>query len=69
MAERRRKMKKKYVTPKVEMLDFDYTDTVVASGTGPATTDQSTTEWYTCNWRYVDVQSLDGTVCGPVPST
>ena len=46
------------------MLDFDYTETVVASGTGPATTDESTTEWNTCNWRYVDVKSIDGSVCG-----
>ena len=59
------KMKKEYVSPKAEMLDFDYTDTVVASGTGR--TDQANTQWNTCNWRNVDVQSIDGTVCGAVP--
>lgn len=58
-------MKKVYETPKVELLEFDHTDIVTTSG--PAVTDQSTTNWYTCNWRYVDVQSIDGTVCGPVP--
>ena len=60
----KKKMKKEYETPKVERMDFDYTETVVASGSGR--TDQSTTEWYTCDWRYVDVQSIDGTVCGAV---
>ena len=57
-------MKKEYVSPKAEMLDFDYTDTVVASGTGR--TDESSTQWYTCDWRYVDVVNQDRTVCGPV---
>ena len=59
-------MKKAYATPKAELLDFDYKEQVVASGTGR--TDQSTTQWYTCNWRYADVQSIDGTVCGAVPA-
>ena len=59
-------MKKAYEPPKVELLSFNHTDIVTASG--PAVTDKSTTDWYTCNWRYVDVQSIDGTVCGPVPT-
>ena len=58
-------MKKEYVTPKAEMLDFDYTDTVTASGSG--LTDEASTEWWTCNWRYVDIENADRTVCGPVP--
>ena len=62
-------MKKEYVTPKAEMLDFDYTDTVVASGT--ALTDlgaQGTTSagGWTCQERIVDIKSIDGTVCGYV---
>ena len=62
-------MKKAYVTPKAEMMDFDYRETVVASGTGltdlgaPGTT--SAGGW-TCNERYVDIKSIDGTVCGYV---
>ena len=61
------KMKKEYVSPKAEMLDFDYTDTVVASGTGltdlgePGTT--SAGGW-TCETRIVDVKNIEGTVCG-----
>ena len=55
-------MKKEYVTPKAELLDFDYTDTVVASN-APALTDAST-EWWECKTRIVDVKSIDNTVCG-----
>ena len=58
-------MKKAYVTPKVELLDFDYTDTVVASG--PATTDVST-QWWTCNTYFVEVKNIEGTVCGANPN-
>ena len=61
------KMKKEYVSPKAEMLDFDYTEIVVAASGSSGRTDESTTQWYTCNWRYVDVVNADRTVCGPVP--
>ena len=57
-------MKKTYVTPKVELLDFDYTETVVASNS-PNLTDAST-DWWTCNTRIVDVKNTEGTVCGYV---
>ena len=57
-------MKKEYVTPKAEMLDFDYKETVVASGTG--LTDQATTNWWKCETRIVDVKNIEGTVCGYV---
>ena len=60
-------MKKEYVTPKVELMDFDYTDTVVASGSGltdlgaPGTT--SAGGWK-CETRIVDVKNIEGTICG-----
>ena len=57
-------MKKEYVTPKAELMDFDYTDTVVASGSG--LTDAATTDWWTCETRIVDVKNTEGTVCGYV---
>ena len=57
-------MKKAYEPPKVELLDFDNTDIVTTSG--PALTDEANTQWNTCNWRYVDQKSIDGTVCGAV---
>jgi len=57
-------MKKEYVTPKAELMDFDYTDTVVASGSG--LTDAATTDWWTCETRIVDVKNIEGTVCGYV---
>ena len=57
-------MKKEYVTPKAEMLDFDYRETVVASGSG--LTDQASTNWWKCETRYVDVMNADRTVCGYV---
>ena len=60
-------MKEEYEAPKVERLDFDYADNVTASGSNSGRTDESTTEWYTCNWRYVDVVNSERTVCGPVP--
>ena len=56
-------MKKVYETPKAEMLDFDYTDTVVASA-GSGLTDQATTNWWKCETRIVDVKNTEGTVCG-----
>ncbi len=55
-------MKKEYEAPKMERLDFDYTNTVVASD--PALTDKATTEWWTCETRRVDVKNIEGTVCG-----
>ena len=58
-------MKKKYATPKVEMLDFDYTETVVASGTGPATTDVDGVAWK-CNTWFVD-ETIVGNHCGANP--
>ena len=64
--ERRRKMKKGYETPKAELLDFDYTETVTANSSSPAVTDEANTEWNTCNWRYVDIKNIQGTVCGAV---
>ena len=59
-------MKKAYEPPKVELLDFDNTDIVCTSG--PARTDLGGQQavGYTCDWRYVDQQSIDGTVCGAV---
>ena len=47
-------MKRKYEAPEAEKLEFDYTDTVVASGGGtnqPVLTDVST-EWWKCETRY-----------------
>ena len=58
-------MKKVYATPKVELLDFDYKEQVVASGTS-GLTDEATTNWWTCNTRVVDVKNIEGTVCGYV---
>ncbi len=56
-------MKKTYEPPKVELLDFDNTDIVCTSGT-PKT--DASTEWWTCETRYVDVKNVSGTVCGYV---
>ena len=56
-------MKKEYEAPKAEMLNFDYKDTVAASGNGSGLTDAST-EWWTCETRIVDVKNIEGTVCG-----
>ncbi len=58
-------MKKEYETPKAELLDFDYKETVVASGSSKLT-DEATTTWWTCNSRIVDVKNIEGTVCGYV---
>ncbi len=55
-------MKKEYVAPKAELLDFDYSDTVVASGSG--LTDKASTDWWKCETRIVDVKNIEGTVCG-----
>ena len=55
-------MKKEYVTPKAALIDFDYTSTVVASGSG--LTDAATTNWWKCETRIVDVKNIEGTVCG-----
>ena len=57
-------MKKVYETPKAELMDFDYTETVVASGKG--LTDQASTDWWKCETRIVDVKNIEGTVCGYV---
>ena len=57
-------MKKEYETPKVEKMDYDYTETVVASGSG--LTDQANTAWYTCNHRVVDEDTIQGDVCPEV---
>ena len=57
-------MKKEYETPKAELLDFDYKETVVASGSSKLT--DSSTAWWTCNTRIVDVKNIEGTVCGYV---
>ena len=56
-------MKKEYVTPKAELMDFDYTDTVVASGSSNLT-DEASTNWWKCETRIVDVKNIEGTVCG-----
>ena len=62
-------MKKAYETPNVEMMDFDYKESVTASNSGltdlgaPGTT--SAGGW-TCEERYVNIKSIDGTVCGYV---
>ena len=58
-------MKKEYGTPKVEKMDFDYKETVTASANS-GLTDAATTEWWTCETRYVDVKNIEGTVCGYV---
>ena len=55
-------MKKAYVTPKVELLDFDYTETVVASGQSNLT-DTDSVGWK-CETRIVDVKNIECTVCG-----
>ena len=60
-------MKKEYETPKAELMDFDYTETVVASGSGLTDLGASGTTsagGWTCNTRYVDVKNIEGTVCG-----
>lgn len=56
------KMKKEYETPKAELIDFDYTDTVVTSGGSGLT--EGSTAWWTCEERIVDVKNVEGTVCG-----
>ncbi len=55
-------MKKAYVTPKVELIEFDYTETVVTSGSN--LTDAASTAWWKCETRIVDVKNIEGTVCG-----
>ena len=59
-------MKKEYATPKAELMDFDYTETVVASGTGLTDLGGEEAADWTCNTRYVDVKNIEGTVCGYV---
>lgn len=56
-------MKKEYKAPQAEKLDFDYSETVTASG-GTTLTDQATTAWWKCETRYADVHSIDNSVCG-----
>ena len=55
-------MKKTYETPKVELLEFDYTDIVCTSGSSNLT--DASTQWWKCETRIVDVHSTDNTVCG-----
>ena len=58
-------MKKAYITPMAEKLEFNYSDNVIASGGNTNTlTDQATTAWWKCETRYTDVHSIDNTVCG-----
>ncbi len=57
-------MKKEYEAPKAELMDFDYTETVTASGSG--LTDAASTQWWKCETRVVDVKNIEGTVCGYV---
>ena len=57
-------MKKEYEIPKAEMMDFDYKETVVASGNGSNLTDAATTQWWKCETRIVDVKNIEGTICG-----
>lgn len=59
-------MKKEYVSPKAELMDFDYTDNVVASGSS-GKTDEASTNWWKCETRYVDQKNIEGTVCGYIP--
>ena len=56
-------MKKEYNTPKAEKLEFDYSDTVTASGAN-VLTDQASTAWWKCETRIADIHSIDNTVCG-----
>ena len=48
-------MKKTYETPKVEKLEFDYSDTVVASGNSNTPTDNPDNQYWlgcTCDRTY-----------------
>lgn len=42
-------MKKAYETPLVERIEFEYTNTVSASGVRQKQTYSVSNEWYTCN--------------------
>ena len=42
-------MKKTYQTPVVEKIEFDYSDTVTASGAKQKQTYSGSNEWYVCN--------------------
>ena len=57
-------MKKGYETPKAELLDFDYRETVTANSASNNLTDAATTDWWQCETRIVDVKNIEGTVCG-----
>ena len=60
-------MKKTYEAPKAEKIEFDYTDTIATSRPyDPNKTDEATTDWWTCQTRYVDVKDVAGDVCGYV---
>jgi len=56
-------MKKEYETPKAELMDFNYEDTVAASGSTNLT-DQASTSWWKCETRIVNEKNIEGTVCG-----
>ncbi len=56
-------MKKDYETPQVEKMDFDFEETVTASGSG--FTDADSVAWK-CNTWYVDTPHPY--VCGPNPN-
>lgn len=57
-------MRKDYIQPKAEKLEFDYSDNVVASDGQGALTDQATTAWWKCETRIADVHSIDNSICG-----
>ena len=60
-------MKKAYETPKAEMLDFDYTETVTAASGSSNLTDnggQISAGGWKCETRIVDNKNIEGTVCG-----
>ena len=60
-------MKKTYEVPKAEKIEFEYTDTIATSSAyDPNLTDHATTDWWTCQTRYVDIKDITDTVCGYV---
>ena len=60
-------MKKHYEKPEAEILEFAVSDNVTTSTREK--TDQNTSDWWTCETRYVDVFNIEGTVCGYVDDT
>ena len=53
-------MKKEYMKPEAEKVIFDYSENVTASRTYTKT--DATTQWWTCETRYVFNDSVE--VCG-----